>query len=707
MSVFYRDIDVNISDYKSELSKPLVVFERDRGLEIYFNLIRYAYRFDKNPSNLLENLVGAYATVTLVNPSGYEISIDEVEITEDAKVKFVITEDLTDELTEIGTYQLQIHVNNDVEGRDTSVFSIPPFEFEVRERLKGKKNELLDSEGNGLTDKEGYQLVSASTNKVINFSADKINEYLSSIPTIQDEIKDINSQLDTKAKQVDLEVEKARIDNLAKLTDGSTTGDAELIDARIGENGKTYPNIGDSLRSQIGDINKFIEKEKINFISGSYIDKNGDINSLSTFSRSDFIKVYPGDKIFIKATGFSSNVSIVYSFNLDKTKDKPLIIGDSSLREYNVLIEKEMYVICSGESINLEGYIIRDNGSIILLDEKINNVKNILNSNERFLNFNMINGGYINYQNGEITELAGYSYTEFIDVSELKGIKIKVTSYFDFLSGLAQYDNSKTYINGVGLGTNTIGDIQEIEIVGDFIRCTCKNANINDFKMTFLYSDFLYNTEKVDNPPTEYKSSFMSMFSKGICIGDSFTEGACNINASNEQFITDRFNYPKILSKLSGVDIVNKGVSGITSKLWYINNQGLDLSGYDFAIIYLGINDYFNNNKLLYDTYYSQIIDKLKAENKNIKIFCVTITKHFDFSSVNKGIRQVCNDKSCFLIDLEKYSKFNSSHITGSHPNAIGYTVLANEIYNYIGYIIENNINSFKNHQFTNTDYTY
>ena len=196
MSVFYRDIDVNISDYKSELSKPLIVYERDRGLEIYFNLIRYAYRFDKNPSNLLENLVGAYATVTLVNPSGYEIGINEVEITEDAKVKFVITEDLTDELTEIGIYQLQIHVNNDVEGRDTSVFSVPPFNFEVRERLKGRKNELLDSEGNGLTDKEGYQLVSATSNKIINFSADKINEYLNSIPTIQGKIKVLNSQLE-------------------------------------------------------------------------------------------------------------------------------------------------------------------------------------------------------------------------------------------------------------------------------------------------------------------------------------------------------------------------------------------------------------------------------------------------------------------------------------------------------------------------------
>ena len=197
MSVFYRDIDVRISNNKSELSQPLVVYERDRGLEIYFNLKQYAYKYDKNPSNLLENLVGAYATVTLVNPTGFEINVNEVEITEEAKVKFVITEDLTDELTEIGTYQLQIHVNNDVEGKDTSVFSIPPFNFEVIERLKGSKGELLDSEGNGLTDKEGYRLASATSNKVINFSADEINEYLNSIPTIQDKIKNLNSQLNT------------------------------------------------------------------------------------------------------------------------------------------------------------------------------------------------------------------------------------------------------------------------------------------------------------------------------------------------------------------------------------------------------------------------------------------------------------------------------------------------------------------------------
>ena len=197
MSVFYRDIDVKISDYKSELSKPLVIYERDRGLEIYFNLKEYAYKYDKKPSNLLENLVGAYATVTLVNPAGDEININEVEITKEAKVKFVVTEDLTDELTEIGIYQLQIHVNNDVEGRDTSVFSIPPFNFEVRERLKGSKDDLRDSEGNRLTDKEGYRLVNTSTNKIINFSTDEINEYLGSIPAMQSKMNEYSSSIPT------------------------------------------------------------------------------------------------------------------------------------------------------------------------------------------------------------------------------------------------------------------------------------------------------------------------------------------------------------------------------------------------------------------------------------------------------------------------------------------------------------------------------
>lgn len=65
---------------------------------------------------------------------------------------------------------------------------------------------------------------------------------------------DIKTQLSEKALESELIVERNRITALSTLTNGSTTGDAELIDLRTGENGITYANAGSSVRGQITDI---------------------------------------------------------------------------------------------------------------------------------------------------------------------------------------------------------------------------------------------------------------------------------------------------------------------------------------------------------------------------------------------------------------------------------------------------------------------
>lgn len=58
-----------------------------------------------------------------------------------------------------------------------------------------------------------------------------------------------------------LEVERQRINQIVALPEGSTTGDAELIDARVGADGKVYNSAGDAVREQVSELNGDLEKQ--------------------------------------------------------------------------------------------------------------------------------------------------------------------------------------------------------------------------------------------------------------------------------------------------------------------------------------------------------------------------------------------------------------------------------------------------------------
>lgn len=64
--------------------------------------------------------------------------------------------------------------------------------------------------------------------------------------------------------QEDLAVERARIDNLLKLEEGSTTGDAELQDLRVGIDGTEYESAGTAVRTQIENLAAIVEEGGLN-----------------------------------------------------------------------------------------------------------------------------------------------------------------------------------------------------------------------------------------------------------------------------------------------------------------------------------------------------------------------------------------------------------------------------------------------------------
>ena len=266
---------------------------------------------------------------------------------------------------------------------------------------------------------------------------------------------------------------------------------------------------------------------------------------------------------------------------------------------------------------------------------------------------------------------------------------------------------------------------------------------------TSLVCTVTTSSEEPEKTPVEYDGNEIQMFTRGICIGDSITEGIFNHN--DGEIGIKKYSYPYMLKRLTNVDITNSGVAGLTSKTWYnasldsstqwgswLNNEWvwnedpeagesdivsktLDYSGYDFAIIHLGINDIgmmgsttLEETIATFATNIGNIINKLKTESNGIKVFLCTIIPcyapvgHTGYDTLNDKIREIANTTDdVYLIDLNQYSElYDGTPYENQHLTAVGYHKMANEIMSLINYTIHNNLPDFKWVQFIGTEYS-
>jgi lysophospholipase L1-like esterase len=162
------------------------------------------------------------------------------------------------------------------------------------------------------------------------------------------------------------------------------------------------------------------------------------------------------------------------------------------------------------------------------------------------------------------------------------------------------------------------------------------------------------------------------------------------------------------------------GNGGRSSAEWYNAHKNDDLSGYDCAIIQLGVNDCIRYTTWgeTSETAFTNIINKLKTENKNIKIFVANIIpatsyaneQYLAFSAdLLAWVESTyISDTNVIPLDMQQYGHTKDSPAYNcGHLSALGYRRLAQDYKGYIGWYINQNKTVFKEIQFIGTDYYY
>ena len=159
-------------------------------------------------------------------------------------------------------------------------------------------------------------------------------------PKIEEQNDKIDEELANQNNKID--ILEGRMNTFSSLPDGSTAGDAELQDIRVGYNGKTYPNAGDAVRGQVSNLHTIVDD-----VSASAIDiTNNSAYQYGVVSTNGEI-VY--NENFIRTS--NPYLSMYNTFMIVTSINRNLRVAEYSDSSLNTLLS--IYTCSSGGTIKI------------------------------------------------------------------------------------------------------------------------------------------------------------------------------------------------------------------------------------------------------------------------------------------------------------------------------------------------------------------
>lgn len=307
-----------------------------------------------------------------------------------------------------------------------------------------------------------------------------VNNYFSTL-NVQEEI---NNKLDEMASNGELyniikkytdpivnaqnekiDVLQSRMDTFASLPPGSTSGNAELIDIRVGYNGVTYPTAGDAVRTQVSELNE----DLVYYDTGKLIlHTTWRHGSLSTDGAettnenriiSDYIRLKTGNYTMKVVSGYSYMVQY-YNENKQQISGKWWI--ESNYTIDNPTAKYIRIAIKQTANDSLVDLSVGSNTVIWAISNIENNINKLRVDNEFTLNeigivplatkvSDFKNPAVYSDGTTNPSQTAHRYTTDLIACDKYKKIRFKLSAFRDsskHLNVLSFYNSSKVYLSG-------------------------------------------------------------------------------------------------------------------------------------------------------------------------------------------------------------------------------------------------------------------